>query len=132
MNLGVMITLLAIAHLNLQIKSDQLARIMAMFRLKLFSTDFNSPDYDVNLRKAILSGYFMQVAHVDITRCYKTVKDNQVVYLYPSDCLDHKPEWVIYNRHVQYCIQLLIKLHMTCEFAIIRLEVLCLVYKIIT
>lgn len=51
---------------------------MAMFHLKLSSTDFNSPDYDVNLRRAILSGYFMQVAHVESTGHYRTVKDNQV------------------------------------------------------
>ncbi|KAL8094459.1 hypothetical protein AgCh_036114 [Apium graveolens] len=56
---------------------QQLARIMAMFHLKLSSTDFNSPDYAVNLRRAILSGYFMQVAHLDSTGIYRTVKDNQ-------------------------------------------------------
>ena len=31
---------------------------------------------------------------------YLTVKDNQVVQLHPSACLDHKPEWVIYNEFV--------------------------------
>lgn len=79
---------------------QRLARIMAMFRLKLCSTDFNSPDYDVNLRRAILSGFFMQAAHLDHNGHYRTVKDNQVVHLHPSSCLDHKPEWVTYNRHV--------------------------------
>ena len=29
-----------------------------------------------------------------------TVKDNQVVQLHPSTCLDHKPEWVLYNEFV--------------------------------
>jgi pre-mRNA-splicing factor ATP-dependent RNA helicase DHX15/PRP43 len=24
---------------------------------------------------------------------YLTVKDNQMVHLHPSTCLDHKPEW---------------------------------------
>lgn len=24
----------------------------------------------------------------------------QVVHLHPSNCLDHKPEWVIYNEYV--------------------------------
>ena len=28
------------------------------------------------------------------------VKDNQVVGLHPSTCLDHKPEWVLYNEFV--------------------------------
>ena len=28
------------------------------------------------------------------------MKDNQVVQLHPSTCLDHKPEWVLYNEFV--------------------------------
>ncbi|XP_021768695.1 probable pre-mRNA-splicing factor ATP-dependent RNA helicase DEAH2 isoform X1 [Chenopodium quinoa] len=79
---------------------QQLVRIMARFNLKLCSTDFNSRDYYVNIRKAMLSGYFMQVAHLEKTGHYLTVKDNQVVHLHPSNCLDHKPEWVIYNEYV--------------------------------
>lgn len=43
----------------------------------------------------------MQVAHFDQQRGrYLTVKDKQEVYLHPSNCLDHKPEWVIYNEYV--------------------------------
>jgi len=53
-------------------------RIMARFNLKLCSTDFNSRDYYVNIRKAMLAGYFMQVAHLEKTGHYLTVKDNQV------------------------------------------------------
>ena len=34
-----------------------------------------------------------QVAHLERTGHYLTVKDNQMVYLHPSTCLDHKPEW---------------------------------------
>ncbi|MBA0834377.1 hypothetical protein Goarm_006736, partial [Gossypium armourianum] len=79
---------------------QQLVRIMSRFNLKLCSTDFNSRDYYVNIRKAMLAGYFMQVAHLERTGHYLTVKDNQVVHLHPSNCLDHKPEWVIYNEYV--------------------------------
>ncbi|RVW41490.1 putative pre-mRNA-splicing factor ATP-dependent RNA helicase DEAH2 [Vitis vinifera] len=79
---------------------QQLVRIMARFNLKLCSTDFNSRDYYINIRKAMLAGYFMQVAHLERTGHYLTVKDNQVVHLHPSNCLDHKPEWVIYNEYV--------------------------------
>ncbi|XP_018679353.2 probable pre-mRNA-splicing factor ATP-dependent RNA helicase DEAH2 isoform X2 [Musa acuminata AAA Group] len=79
---------------------QQLVRIMARFNLKLCSTDFNSRDYYINIRKAMLAGYFMQVAHLERTGHYLTVKDNQVVHLHPSTCLDHKPEWVIYNEYV--------------------------------
>ncbi|CAI9100914.1 OLC1v1038104C1 [Oldenlandia corymbosa var. corymbosa] len=77
---------------------QQLARIMARFNLKLCSTDFSNRDYYVNIRKALLAGYFMQVAHLERAGHYLTVKDNQVVHLHPSNCLDHKPEWVIFNE----------------------------------
>ncbi|XP_017190110.3 probable pre-mRNA-splicing factor ATP-dependent RNA helicase DEAH2 isoform X2 [Malus domestica] len=79
---------------------QQLVRIMGRFNLKLCSTEFNSRDYYINIRKAMLAGYFMQVAHLEHTGHYLTVKDNQVVHLHPSNCLDHKPEWVIYNEYV--------------------------------
>ncbi|KAM3735164.1 hypothetical protein ACB098_10G068400 [Castanea mollissima] len=79
---------------------QQLVRIMSRFNLRLCSTDFNSRDYYINIRKAMLAGYFMQVAHLERTGHYLTVKDNQVVHLHPSNCLDHKPEWVIYNEYV--------------------------------
>ena len=29
-----------------------------------------------------------------------TIKDNNVVQLHPSTCLDHKPDWVLYNEFV--------------------------------
>ncbi|XP_071947736.1 putative pre-mRNA-splicing factor ATP-dependent RNA helicase PRP1 [Antedon mediterranea] len=79
---------------------QQLARIMDRFALKRTSTDFNSKDYYMNIRKALVSGFFMQVAHLERTGHYLTVKDNQVVQLHPSTCLDHKPEWVLYNEFV--------------------------------
>lgn len=79
---------------------SQLVRIMNRYTLKMRSTDFNSRDYYVNIRKAMLAGYFMQVAHLERTGHYLTVKDNQMVHLHPSACLDHKPEWVIYNEFV--------------------------------
>uniref|UniRef100_A0A7N2R3I7 RNA helicase n=1 Tax=Quercus lobata TaxID=97700 RepID=A0A7N2R3I7_QUELO len=80
---------------------QQLVRIMARFNLRLCSTNFNCRDYYINIRKAMVAGYFMQVAHLERTGHYLTVKDNQVVHLHPSNCLDHKPEWVIYNEDVQ-------------------------------
>eukprot|EP00276_Gloeochaete_wittrockiana_P016285 CAMPEP_0184349888 /NCGR_PEP_ID=MMETSP1089-20130417/37332_1 /TAXON_ID=38269 ORGANISM="Gloeochaete wittrockiana, Strain SAG46.84" /NCGR_SAMPLE_ID=MMETSP1089 /ASSEMBLY_ACC=CAM_ASM_000445 /LENGTH=713 /DNA_ID=CAMNT_0026682391 /DNA_START=68 /DNA_END=2209 /DNA_ORIENTATION=+ len=79
---------------------QQLARIMKRFNLPLVSTDFTSKDYYVNIRKCLVSGYFMQVAHLERNGHYLTVKDNQVVALHPSTCLDHKPEWVLYNEFV--------------------------------
>jgi len=42
----------------------------------------------------------MQVAHLERSGHYLTVKDNQVVSLHPSTVLDAKPEWVLYNEFV--------------------------------
>jgi pre-mRNA-splicing factor ATP-dependent RNA helicase DHX15/PRP43 len=78
----------------------QLARIMDKFKLKRVSTDFNSRDYYVNIRKALVAGFFMQVAHLERSGHYITVKDNQMVNLHPSTVLDHKPEWALYNEFV--------------------------------
>ncbi|CAF2400817.1 unnamed protein product [Rotaria sp. Silwood2] len=78
----------------------QLGRIMDRFNLKRTSTEFTSPDYYINIRKALVSGFFMQVAHLEKTGHYLTIKDNQIVQLHPSTCLDHKPEWVLYNEFV--------------------------------
>lgn len=35
----------------------------------------------------------LQVSHLERQGNYLTAKDNQVVHLHPSTCLDHKPEW---------------------------------------
>lgn len=40
---------------------DQLSRIMDRFNLKRTSTDFSSKDYYINIRKALVQGFFMQV-----------------------------------------------------------------------
>lgn len=46
------------------------------------------------------NGFASKVAHLERTGHYLTIKDNQVVQLHPSTCLDHKPDWVIYNEFV--------------------------------
>lgn len=40
---------------------QQLSRIMDRFNLKRTSTDFTSKDYYINIRKALVQGFFMQV-----------------------------------------------------------------------
>merc|ERR1712227_301417 len=79
---------------------QQLSRIMDRFSLPRRSCDFTSKDYYIMIRKAIVAGYFMQVAHKEKSGHYLTVKDNQVVQLHPSTCLDHKPDWVVYDEFV--------------------------------
>jgi len=66
----------------------------------MVSTDFTSKDYYPNIRKSLAAGFFMQVAHLERSGNYLTVKDNQLVSLHPSTCLGHKPEWVLFNEFV--------------------------------
>ena len=54
----------------------------------------------INIRRALVCGFFMQVAHKEGSAGYMTVKDNQAVLLHPSCGLDSSPEWVIYNEFV--------------------------------
>jgi pre-mRNA-splicing factor ATP-dependent RNA helicase DHX15/PRP43 len=76
----------------------QLVRICQRLGVRLCSNDFRSSNYYPNIRKAILAGYFMQVAHLERTGHYLTVKDNQPVYLHPSCCLNQSPEWGLYHE----------------------------------
>lgn len=79
----------------------QLQRIMVRQGLPLVSTDFSSPDYYNNIRKCLVEGFFMQIAHLERSGHYMTLKDNQAVALHPSTCLDaDKPDWVLYNEFV--------------------------------
>jgi len=78
----------------------QLMRVMTRLGLELKSADFNAKDYYPNIRKCLLTGFFMQVAHLERTGHYLTVKDNQVVALHPSTVLQHKPEWALYQEFV--------------------------------
>lgn len=52
------------------------------------------------IRKALVSGFFMQAAHLERAGHYTTVKDNQPVRLHPSSALGTPPDWVIYNEFV--------------------------------
>ena len=58
---------LSLNCVNYQFRADntrqQLSRIMDRFALPRRSCDFTSKEYYVNIRKALISGFFMQVAH---------------------------------------------------------------------
>ncbi|KAJ3411794.1 hypothetical protein HDV05_001693 [Chytridiales sp. JEL 0842] len=79
---------------------EQLRRIMDRCGLPLLSTSKDDKHYDSNIRKALAAGFFMQVAHLEKSGHYLTVKDNQIVQLHPSCALDTKPQWVLYNEFV--------------------------------
>ena len=79
----------------------QLRRIMETHELELVSTPFEDKKYYENIRRALVAGFFMQVAKRDGTsKTYVTVKDQQSVLLHPSTVLGQDSEWVVYNEFV--------------------------------
>ena len=78
---------------------NQLERLCRKTGVELVSTDFNARQYYPNIRKSLVAGFFMQVAHLS-GKEYLTVKDRQPVALHPSCCLGHKPEWALYHEFV--------------------------------
>lgn len=73
---------------------------MERYEIDIVSTTDERKLY-MSIRKALVCGYFMQVAHKEgEMNQYLTIKDNQVVSLHPSCGLDKVPEWVLYNEFV--------------------------------
>lgn len=79
----------------------QLKRIMEREELELMSTPFEDKKYYENIRRALISGFFMQVGKREGNgKTYTTVKDNQTVLLHPSTVLGQDSDWVVYNEFV--------------------------------
>ncbi|CUA68071.1 pre-mRNA-splicing factor ATP-dependent RNA helicase DHX15/PRP43 [Rhizoctonia solani] len=78
---------------------NQLERSMERFDLNLVGISDQRKLY-LQIRQALICGFFMQVAHKGEKSTYVTVKDHQVVGLHPSCGLDSTPEWVLFNEFV--------------------------------
>ncbi|KAJ1912724.1 DEAH-box ATP-dependent RNA helicase prp43 [Tieghemiomyces parasiticus] len=78
----------------------QLERALNSLRAPIRNTSYEDPNYYTNITRAVLSGYFTQVAHKDHKFVYKTVKDEQAVRLHPSSSLQYTPDWVVYHEFV--------------------------------
>lgn len=84
----------------------QLQRTMERMEIDLVSTPFEDKRYYENIRRALLSGFFMQVAKKarqgrNLYNTVNTVNDpNEPVLLHPSTVLGHESEWVLYNEFV--------------------------------
>jgi len=79
----------------------QLRRIMETHELELVSVPFEDKNYYSNIRRALVAGFFMQVAKKEgSSKTYVTVKDNQNVILHPSTVLEQDSEWLVYNEFV--------------------------------
>lgn len=80
---------------------DQLRRIMENEMIDLVSAPFEDKKYYENIRRALVAGFFMQVAKKEGSgKAYVTVKDNQNVLLHPSTVLNQDAEWLVYNEFV--------------------------------
>ncbi|KAJ2906286.1 pre-mRNA splicing factor ATP-dependent RNA helicase prp43 [Zalerion maritima] len=79
----------------------QLRRIMEIQEVDFVSTPFDNRNYYTNIRRALLAGFFMQVAmRQGNSKIYNTIKDDQPVTLHPSTGLDIGYEFVVYHEFV--------------------------------
>jgi ATP-dependent RNA helicase DHX8/PRP22 len=75
----------------------QLVAIMDRYKLDLVSA---GRDY-TKIQKAICSGFFFHAARKDPQEGFKTIIEQQPVFIHPSSCLfQHQPDWVIYHELV--------------------------------
>ncbi|KAF5204866.1 Atp-dependent rna helicase dhx8 [Thalictrum thalictroides] len=75
----------------------QLLTIMDRYKLKVVSAGKNFS----KIRKAIAAGFFFHVARKDPQEGYRTLVDNQPVFIHPSSALfQRQPDWVIYHELV--------------------------------
>jgi ATP-dependent RNA helicase DHX8/PRP22 len=75
----------------------QLVTIMDRYKLDIVSAGKNYK----KICKAITAGFFTNAAKKDAQEGYRTIVDNNPVYIHPSSALFNKnPEWVIYHELV--------------------------------
>jgi ATP-dependent RNA helicase DHX8/PRP22 len=75
----------------------QIVTIMDRYRMDIMSAGKNL----AKVRKCIVAGFFNNAAKKDPQEGYKTMVENQPVYIHPSSSLFQKnPEWVIYHELV--------------------------------
>lgn len=73
----------------------QLVMIMDRYKMDILSAGRNL----MKVRKCIVAGFFTNASKKDPQEGYKTVLENQPVFIHPSSSLYNKnPEWVIYNE----------------------------------
>ncbi|RZC87963.1 hypothetical protein C5167_004142 [Papaver somniferum] len=75
----------------------QLLTIMDRYKLDVVCAGKNFS----KIRKAVAAGFFFHAARKDPQEGYRTLVDNQPVYIHPSSALfQRQPDWVIYNELV--------------------------------
>ncbi|WVZ06929.1 hypothetical protein V8G54_020275 [Vigna mungo] len=75
----------------------QLLTIMDRYKLDVASAGINF----TKVTKAITAGFFFHAARKDPQEGYRTLVENQSVYIHPSSALFHRqPDWIIYHELV--------------------------------
>ncbi|KAB9105013.1 hypothetical protein FH972_026973 [Carpinus fangiana] len=75
----------------------QLLSIMDKYKLDIVNSGRNS----TKIKKAITAGFFFHAARKDPQEGYRTLVENQPVYIHPSSSLfQRQPHWVIYHELV--------------------------------
>lgn len=79
----------------------QLLDLLRKANVELCSTDAQDATYSKNIRRALLCGYFMQVAHrTDKRGWFKTAKDEELVQIHKTSALKKDTPWVMYHEFV--------------------------------
>jgi len=83
-----------------EIARDHLKRIMESIGLQMISTDFQDKEYYPNIRRCLVSGFFMQIACLESEKrgAYSLLREGQEVLLHPSTSLGHRPEWIVFHE----------------------------------
>lgn len=84
------------------IRRAQDVRKQLLSILDRYKMDVTSCGKNINkVRRAIVSGYFVNTAKKDPQEGYRTMVEGQPVYIHPSSALFNKnPEWVLYHELV--------------------------------
>lgn len=87
---------------------NQLQAMMEKCELPVVSVGERNPDWNSNIRKALIGGCFQNVARLqdfegstaggaDREKKYLVIRDNTVAEVFPSCCLKHRPKWVLFH-----------------------------------
>ena len=79
---------------------EQLSQLMVKLGLECSPVPSTNPKCYSNLLRTLVNGFFTQVAHLEASGKYLTIRGNNSVLLHPSTGLTGRPKWVIYNELV--------------------------------
>lgn len=76
---------------------DQLRRYLERFKIPIKSADPKSGTD--NIRKCLISGYFLHAARMQPDGSFRLVKGNTILYVHPNSIMfNRKTDWVIFNE----------------------------------